>query len=179
MKKLNIGFKPGHPGYLSNAQFKKGHQTWNKGKKGIQPWHNTSGLVTDGSLNRGKNMSLEQRIKCRWAARNRTTNKGHTHWNWQGGLAAIQNQVRNMALYRDWRQTVFQRDNYTCVWCGIRGVKINADHIIPFADLLKQHKIKHVHHARLCAELWDISNGRTLCVPCHRLTDTFGNKKRS
>ena len=27
-----------------------------------------------------------------------------------------------------------------------------------------------------CNELWDINNGRTLCHPCHRTTDTYGFK---
>ena len=27
-----------------------------------------------------------------------------------------------------------------------------------------------------CTELWDLENGRTLCVPCHKLTDTYGGR---
>ncbi len=69
---------------------------------------------------------------------------------------------RSRAEYKKWRKAVFERDNYTCQFCGERGGKLNADHILPFAvfpDL------------RL-----DIDNGRTLCVPCHRTTDTYGIK---
>lgn len=28
---------------------------------------------------------------------------------------------------------VFERDNYTCTYCGIKGGKLEADHIIPFS----------------------------------------------
>ena len=64
-----------------------------------------------------------------------------------------------------WRRDVFQRDNYTCRFCGKVGGKLNADHIKPFS---------------LFPELrFDINNGRTLCVVCHRKTDTYGLKVRS
>ena len=56
----------------------------------------------------------------------------------------------------------FDRDDYTCILCGKRGGELNADHIESFSlrpDL------------RL-----DISNGRTLCVECHRSTDNYGVK---
>lgn len=61
-----------------------------------------------------------------------------------------------------WRKSVFERDNYTCQICGIRGVKIQADHIKPF---------KYFPELR-----WELSNGRALCVPCHRKTDTYGRR---
>jgi len=33
-----------------------------------------------------------------------------------------------------------------------------------------------VEEAKDCSELWDTDNGRTLCHPCHKLTDTYGWK---
>lgn len=67
---------------------------------------------------------------------------------------------RGSALDREWRAAVFARDNYTCQTCGQRGGRLNADHIKPF---------KAYPALRL-----ELSNGRTLCVPCHRKTDTYG-----
>jgi len=28
-----------------------------------------------------------------------------------------------------------------------------------------------------CDELWNINNGRTLCIGCHKKTDTYGRPK--
>lgn len=61
-----------------------------------------------------------------------------------------------------WRKAVFERDNYTCQICKVRGKQIQADHIKPF---------KYFPELR-----WILSNGRTLCVPCHRKTDTYGRR---
>ena len=73
--------------------------------------------------------------------------------NWQGGKTPEQKRIRRSIEYRLWRQSVFRRDNYTCVWCGIKE-NIQADHIKPFA---------------LYPELrFAIDNGRTLCINCHR-----------
>lgn len=69
---------------------------------------------------------------------------------------------RNTMEYARWRQQVFERDAYTCRQCGIRGVRLHADHIKPFAT-----------HPRLRFEL---DNGRTLCVSCHRKTPTWGRR---
>ena len=79
---------------------------------------------------------------------------------WRGGIWPEHLRIKRSIEYRLWRKAVFERDNYTCRFCGIRGGKLHADHIKPFA---------------LYPELrFAIDNGRTLCVPCHRKTDTFG-----
>jgi predicted nucleic acid-binding Zn ribbon protein len=72
--------------------------------------------------------------------------------------------LRNSAEYRRWRTAVFERDDYTCQGCGIRGNELHADHIKSFA-----------HHPEL---RFDLTNGRTLCVPCHRATPNYGFKAR-
>jgi hypothetical protein len=69
--------------------------------------------------------------------------------------------------YVQWRNSVFKRDDYTCVMCGIRGLKMNADHIIPWS---KSDKLRY-----------EISNGRTVCLNCHRnihrKLNFYANKK--
>ena len=60
---------------------------------------------------------------------------------------------RSCQEYKRWRLQVFDRDNYTCVFCCKRGVKLNAHHIKSYA-----------HYPEL---RYDLSNGITLCEPCH------------
>lgn len=87
--------------------------------------------------------------------------------------------VRHSAQSRMWRELVFGRDNYTCVWCGDnRGGNLEADHIKPFILIIRQNDIRTLQEALNCQELWDIENGRTLCITCHRTTDTWGAKVR-
>lgn len=87
---------------------------------------------------------------------------GVKHWNWQGGKTSETVRQRNSADYRSWRKQVYERDNYTCCFCGTRGGHLNADHIKSWA-----------YYPEL---RFDIDNGRTLCLECHYKTDTFGSK---
>jgi len=79
------------------------------------------------------------------------------------GRTPMAKRERESAEMRAWRLAVFERDDWTCQECGVRGgAELNADHIKPFA---------------LFPELrFDVDNGRTLCVPCHKQTDTYGIK---
>lgn len=85
--------------------------------------------------------------------------------SWKGGVTPEIKKIRKSFEYKLWRKAVFERDNWACVWCGNRQsagnkVILHGDHIKPFA---------------LYPELrFAIDNGRTLCQPCHRTTDTYG-----
>jgi hypothetical protein len=89
------------------------------------------------------------------------------HNFWRGGKTLINKKIRSSLEYSLWREAVFKRDNYTCIWCGARSgngeaIILNADHIKPFS---------------LFPELrFAIDNGRTLCIDCHRKTETYGIK---
>ena len=43
---------------------------------------------------------------------------------------------------------------------------------------MNEFNILTVDQALACNELWNINNGRTLCKPCHRKTDTYGYRTR-
>lgn len=88
--------------------------------------------------------------------------QGHKHWNWQGGITVEQKRRRNALEYKLWREAVFTRDDFVCQICKKRGGELQADHIKPFA---------YYPELRL-----SIDNGRTLCVQCHRQTDTFSGR---
>ena len=91
-------------------------------------------------------------------------NRGDRHPNYKdGGLAKYARQ-KDMGRfeYKEWRRQVFERDDWTCQCCGNRGGRLVADHIKPYSTYPDLR--------------YDLSNGRTLCDPCHRKTDTFGGR---
>ena len=87
-------------------------------------------------------------------------NSGENHYNWKGGISPERSKLGMSIEYKEWRKKVFVRDNYTCQECEQRGGELNADHIKPYC-LYKELAL-------------DLENGRTLCVECHRKTDTYG-----
>lgn len=141
---------------------RKGKKAWNKGMK-MSPAFSLAlsrGLKGRPSHRKGKKMgphSFESRLKRSLSLR------GEKAPGWKGGLTAKHLLIRTSFEYREWRRKVYERDNYTCQDCGDnRGNNLNADHIRPFSK---------------CPESrFDVNNGRTLCVPCHKKTPTWGSK---
>lgn len=101
------------------------------------------------------------------------------HPSWKGGITKLNNHIRQTFKYRQWRSDVFTRDDFTCQECGIKGGNIQADHIESFALIVQKYEIKTLEQAVKCEELWNINNGRTLCIPCHKLTDTFAGRSNN
>lgn len=79
--------------------------------------------------------------------------RGENHVHWKGGSGSLRHQEMARVEYKEWRQLVFIKDDYTCQVCDDRGVYLHADHIKPWSEFPE---------LRL-----EVSNGRTLCVPCH------------
>lgn len=102
-----------------------------------------------------------------WLQRISAALSGPNSYRWKGGKTPHNTKIRTSREYRYWRDAVFARDCYTCNLCGLKSgngkaVTLNADHIKPFA---------------LFPELrFDISNGRTLCIDCHKTTPNYGGK---
>jgi len=61
---------------------------------------------------------------------------------------------RSSKEYKEWRNRVFERDDYKCQKCGTRGVVLNAHHTREWALY---------PHLR-----YDLNNGVTLCIDCHK-----------
>ena len=86
---------------------------------------------------------------------------GENHPNWVEDRSCLKlenRRIRYSTRMKEWRISVFERDNYTCLKCGNRSrkghaVTLNAHHIKRFADFPELR--------------FDVGNGATLCVDCH------------
>jgi hypothetical protein len=67
--------------------------------------------------------------------------KGIYNPNYKEGKTPINLQIRNSIENKNWKRQVFRRDNYTCVFCGLKGgwnkrlgrrIVLNAHHILLF-----------------------------------------------
>lgn len=159
------------------TQIKKGATPWNKGKKNV---YNTATLLIMSQKKRGvssprKGIKLTDELKKRLSV----VHKGQIAWNkgltyeapwqkaeknhsWKGGITKERLRIYNSFQYKTWRIEVFKRDSYTCRECKETGGILNADHIMPFA-----------YYPEL---RFSVENGRTLCIDCHRKTETFGSR---
>ena len=84
--------------------------------------------------------------------------RGEQHPNWKGGKRT-RHMLSGQIEYKLWREAVFQRDNYTCVWCKTQGTYLQADHIKPWSQYPTLR--------------YAIDNGRTLCAECHTKTENY------
>jgi 5-methylcytosine-specific restriction endonuclease McrA len=154
--KKGHGFPVGHktnvgrPGVKHNKKTRAILSKWAKENNWQPP--SRKGIAswnkgTKGVMKRNKTSFTAERVR------------GDKNVNWRGGVSPLNVKIRGSKEYRIWRSAVLERDGYRCVWCGSNG-SLHADHIKPFA---------------LFPELrFAIDNGRTLCIPCHKSTDTYG-----
>lgn len=82
--------------------------------------------------------------------------------NWRNSIRKRRDDSRK--VYKQWRLTVLQRDNYRCILCGC-DENLQVDHIKPYAYYPEFR--------------YDISNGRVLCKLCHQnlMKDVFKIRK--
>ena len=79
--------------------------------------------------------------------------KGEKHGMWKGGTSTERERAMQSKEYKDWRQSVYHRDDFKCQICGQVGYALNAHHIQSYSE---NEQLRT-----------DIDNGITLCVGCH------------
>ncbi len=139
----------------SKTKFKKGLIPWNKGVKPDTEWY--AKMRRSGFFN---------------------PKFGKDSGNWKGGKTELHTAVIGLRQYKEWRLRIFQRDNWTCQKCKARRkvgdrVVIQVHHLKPFYKIVEENNIKTTKDAIQCGELWNMNNGITLCVSCHRQTESY------
>ena len=106
---------------------------------------NTHGFQKNNKINVGKECKKTTRKKIGDAHR------GEKCYFWKGGITKITLALRTCSKYIEWRMQVFERDNWTCQFCGDRGHKgfgktvvLEAHHIIPFSQIIQENNIKNL-----------------------------------
>lgn len=110
------------------------------------PGANGSVSCSRSCAKRGIKLSIETRKKQSDA------HKGEKSYLWKGGITPF-NKAERVKFQHGMQKLVFQRDDYTCQLCGIKGVDLQVDHIQSWAEYVELR--------------FSMDNCRTLCAKCH------------
>lgn len=80
--------------------------------------------------------------------------RGEGNSQWMGGVSPANKIARRSVEYKNWRNSVYKRDMWTCRRCKTNGGRLHPHHRKMFS--------KHPESR------YDVENGVTLCEPCHR-----------
>lgn len=187
MSLARIGVTPwnkGITGYMgsNSTSFKKGIIPHNKGKKTTREKVCLScnekfiakkniakycSFKCTGDSKLGKKRDEVTRIKIGLAGRGRPSPRKGKSLEWMIGgknhrwvenrtRAIEKHRMRGSIEWKEWRASVFARDNFTCKECGVSGVYVEPHHIVPLKSDF--------------GLAYQITNGITLCRPCHKKT---------
>jgi len=117
------------------------------------------GLYKSSVSRRLKKAGINLRLSKDYFGKNR-------YWRWKGDdyLKSI-TRIRNQRRHRKWSHAVRERDKHICTKCGITNVPLEAHHVISLKECLNSELA------------FDVSNGITLCIPCHRKLDKKPKRK--
>lgn len=89
--------------------------------------------------------------KCYWSNMKKEYN-GEKCNAWEGGITKI-NKLERGRFRREIQPIIFERDDYTCQICKIKGKDMQVDHIKSWKDYPELR--------------FELNNCRTLCMCCH------------
>lgn len=179
MKPRGKPFQKGH-GYLGGGMKKGGHHSEETKRKmseshiGKRPYVMTDEIKENMRLAQiGKKRSPESIAKrvAKNTGKKRSDEarkniseslKGDKSPSWKGGISKENDRIRKSVDFKLWREKVFERDNWTCCECDTRGGVLHPHHIKSFYEYPELR--------------FEVNNGITLCVDCHRQTETWGRK---
>ena len=148
-------------GMLFLRKYKYSNKQWENAKYCSKKCRATSvdTRVLKQCLECGNTFKVKQYIKN---VTKHCSNSCKLLWTSKHGKTPQMKRLRKSKAFADWRKAVFERDDYTCQMCAIRGGELHPDHIKQFA-----------YYPEL---RFDVSNGRTLCASCHKKTPTWGRR---
>jgi len=164
-----------------NRQAHLGKIPWNRGKKtgpiseetkrkmSIINKHPNSGQFVKGQK-QFRSDEHNRKIGLAHLGKPKIFNRGIGNVNWRNGITQLCEKIRKYDKYKTWRDSVYIRDRFTCLNCSKIGGDLHAHHFTPFSDMLANFNITTLEQAMDCKELWDVDNGITLCISCHRTT---------
>ena len=112
-----------------------------------------------GSGTTGREKLIKTMQTEEYKEKQREAKTGDKNGMWNPDLTEEERQAykkhgRHYEGYKDFRESVFERDGYACVKCGDdKGGNLNAHHLLSFNEYPELRT--------------DINNGVTLCVDCH------------
>lgn len=114
-------------------------------------WDNMKG----NQINKGKKLSEKHKEKISLAEKKnlpRTAFKrGHKPWNYIDGRSKLLGPARYGDDWDKIRYLIYLRDKFTCQDCGIKGIRLDVHHKVPFLISFDN----------------SLSNLITLCRSCH------------
>jgi hypothetical protein len=110
-------------------------------------------IETTVKLMKGVNKSKEHKKNM---SMNHANVNGENNPNWKGGITCDRHKDINSNEYKNWRISIFKRDNYKCQACDDGSNKLIPHHIARWSDYPFMRYL--------------IYNGITLCKKCHYKT---------
>lgn len=138
-RKISLEKRAAMKGVRKNTgrtHFQKGITPWNKGTKGLM-----------GAWNKGIKRTPEQIEHLR------QINIGRRPWNKIGDGVTPQNKLEREKFRKQLQMLIFQRDDFTCQICEVRGGNLQVDHIKRWAEYPELR--------------FEKDNCRTVCMACH------------
>lgn len=176
--------KHGKEYYYRNHEKKKNYnrmkQTEYRRAKGILPKGGSNHWNWQGGRHKcidcGNFVISRRKETSRCFSCNRKYLSGERNPMWNGGHTAWRKSLYSTLQYKQWRKAVLKRDKFTCQQCLKQNKRLEVHHkkrmiiiIKEFIPNLKNFKGYEIKNRLLDYKpLWDINNGVTLCLDCHK-----------
>ena len=166
-----------HP--FLKTTFQKGTTPWNKGTIGISkgapknhPPYFLGNPMYNYCIECGRKIRFYNSDKRKFCSKKcyykyskekpRYNRRGEKSWNWKGGITKNGSNLYHSLEYKNWRRSIFIRDEFTCKKCGIKNVRLEVHHIKSYKENINL--------------LFDCNNAITLCHNCHKDTPNYGGR---